>query len=64
MKKCRICLFLLMGLIFCLMLTGTVQAVRVAVLGFETTGLSWTDDSELEESILDGLANDLSKNLH
>lgn len=57
-------LLILSILLLMLVFSGQVKAERVAVLGFETDGIPWTDNKEFEEEILKGITREFTEKLH
>ncbi len=57
---------LFIGIFFVLSLalfSGTISAARIAVIGFESGGLPWTENQELERDILEQITRKYSNML-
>ncbi len=58
-----ILIFVLLFTVTSLAATAGVEAAKVAVVGFESRGLPWTSNRDLEEKILEGLASQYTEKL-
>ena len=64
MKASKISFISIVLLFILLSFSAQVEANRVAVLGFETDGIPWTDDADFEKTILQGITREFTDMLH
>ncbi len=63
MLKTKILLIIIWIITLLLIFTGFTMAARVAVIGFESNGLNWTNNKEFERQVLESIAAKYSSNL-
>lgn len=62
LKRKRLTIIILI-IAFVFIFTGFTSATKVAVIGFESTGLSWTDNKDFERDVLESIAAKYSSEL-
>ena len=63
MLKSKRVLIIIWIIILILIFTGITMAARVAVIGFESNGLNWTNNNEFEQQVLESISAKYSAKL-
>ena len=57
-------LVIILTLVILILLSGHLNAERVAVMNFETDGIPWTDDADFEKEVLQSITREFTGMLH